>query len=62
MVTGPFSNLRSQKPPLQNGIDSVGGLERFVKSEKYVISITYNYVAKNIMAGGRRADVAANGG
>jgi hypothetical protein len=61
MVTGPFANLSSQKTPLQDGIEAIGALERLVKG-KNIISITYNHVAKNIMAGGRCAGTAANGG
>jgi hypothetical protein len=61
MVTGLFANLPSQEKPLQNGIDSIGELERLVESKKYVKGITYDYAAKNIMAGGRRVRNAANG-
>ena len=62
MVTGPFANLSSQKTPLQDGIEAIGALERLVKGNKYIIRIAYNYVAKNIMSGGRRAGTVANGG
>ena len=61
MVAGAFANLPSQETPLQNGIDVFGELERLVEIKNYVKGITYDYAAKNIMAGGRSARNAANG-
>jgi len=60
MVTGLFTNLPSQEKPLQNGIDSIGELERLVEIKKYVKGIAYDYAGKNIMAGGRRVRNAAS--